>query len=120
MSKIRYINYEDDIFYDSKEYPVTSYNLLTPIVHKRNAFAHESELRIFQLINEAVDDENYWESQPNYIGKNISCNIESLISNIILPPTSDKIVYEKVRTLLNKYCMNVDIEKSKLNDKPVY
>lgn len=120
MSKVRYINYEKDIYYHEQDYPIMSYNCLSPIVHKRNAFVHEAELRIFQQIEKAVDDESYWNNEINYKGKNIQCDIIKLIDKLILPPTSDGIVYDKVKALLEKYRFNFTIEKSRLNDEPLY
>lgn len=120
VSKVRYINYERDIYYHENDYPLMSYNCLSPIVHKRNAFAHEAELRIFQHIGEAVDNEDYWNNEVNYKGRNINCDIVKLIDKIILPPTSDIMVHEKVKALLDKYRFNFNIEKSELDDEPIY
>lgn len=120
LSKVRYLDYDQDIYYHPIDYPVTSYNLLCPIVHKRNEFSHESELRIFDQINEAVNDDNYWNNRENYIGKNISCDISKLVNKIILPPTSDLIVQQKVISLIDKYNMSFAMEKSRLDDEPVY
>jgi hypothetical protein len=120
MSKIRYIDYEQDIYFDEQDYPIDSYNLISPIVHKRKAFSHESELRIFQMINDAVDDAEYWNKQPNNLGINIACNLNKLVDSIILPPTSDSIVYDKVKSLLDRHLLTFSIKKSTLDDEPIY
>jgi len=120
ISKVRYLDYEEDIYYDSTDYPLRSYNLLSPIVHKRNAFSHEAELRVFQQIQAVANDEKFWENTENYMGKNISCDIKILTKNIILPPTSDEKVHEKVSSLISKYKFDFKIEKSNLNNKPWY
>lgn len=135
ISKIRYIDYEKDIWYHKTDYPVTSYNLLTPIVHKRTAFSHENELRIFQQIEPAINNPHYWDNNPQWwtkvipfirlktttkIGKNISCDVSKLIDKVILPPTSEDDVKMKVISLLSKYNINSEVIKSKLNDEPVY
>ena len=120
ISKVRYLDYEKDIWFHQDEYPNTGYNFFSPIIHKRLAFAHESELRIFQQINEAVGNEKYWENKPNHIGKQIPIDIENLIEKIILPPTSDEFVKNKVKGLLKKNGLNRRIEQSKLNEEPHY
>ena len=120
ISKVRYLDYERDIWFDRTEYPLTSYNLFTPIIHKRKAFAHESELRIFQQIENAVNNDEYWKNEPNYMGRLVPCNIKLLIDKIILPPTSDDSVKRKVEKMLKKYGFKVGIEKSKLNDEPYF
>ncbi len=84
MSRVRYINYVKDIYYHEHDYPIISYNCLSPIVHKRNAFVHEDELRIFQQIEKAVDDESYWNNEIDDKGKNIQCDIIKLIVKLIL------------------------------------
>lgn len=120
ISKVRYIDYEKDIWYHEETYPFKSYNLFTPIIHKRKAFIHENELRVIQQIGEAIDKSNYWLYQPNTNGKNVSCDIDLLIDKIILPPTAEDDVQTKVESILEKYSVKKEIIKSKLNDPPFY
>jgi hypothetical protein len=120
ISRVRYIDYENDTYYHRTEYPQNNYNLFTPIVHKRNAFSHESELRLFQQIEGAVNDETYWDRTSNYMGRSITCNIDQLIDKIILPPTADIFVENKVKALLDIYKFDYQIEGSKLNLIPRY
>lgn len=120
ISKVRYLDYANKGWYDRNDYPIEHYNLFTPIVHKRTAFVHETELRIFQQIEEAVNNENYWNDKANYIGKLITCDIEVLIDKIIMPPTADDFVKNKIDALLKKYEIQRDVEPSKLNEQPYY
>lgn len=120
ISRVRYLDYEKDIWHHKEFYPVTKYNLFTPIVHKRLAFIHENELRVFQQLNEAVDNPTYWQSQANQFGKTISCDINILIDKVILPPTAEDDVLKKVEDLMTKYDCKAQIIKSKLNDPPIY
>lgn len=120
ISNVRYLDYENDIWFDSDEYPVKGYNLFTPIVHKRSAFAHENELRIFQQFDEAVHDETYWENEANQMGTLIPANIDILLDKIILPPTADSKVQDMVNQLMTEYQLDREIEKSKLNEEPSY
>ena len=118
MSKVRYIDYDADIWFHREDFPYRGYNVLAPIIHKRTAFIHESELRVFQQIQEAVNNEKYWKDGEN--GKLIPCNVESLIEKVILPPTSDDDLPLKVKTLLDKYGLKKEVEKSKLIQEPYY
>jgi hypothetical protein len=120
LSKVRYLNFEKDVWYHPEVYPVKNYNLFTPIIHKRNSFEHENELRIFQQLDDAVDNERYWEGKQNQLGKFIPVDINTLIDKIILPPTSDSSVRKKVTELLEKYRLAKVIEKSKLDDEPYF
>lgn len=120
LSKIRYINYETDIWYQEKDYPVYDYTVFQAIIHKRIAFQHESELRVFQEIDAATLKDTYWDTQPNSNGINISTNLKILIDKIILPPTAGEDVEKKVNHILKKYDCNFDVIPSTLNDPPVY
>ncbi|WKV12188.1 DUF2971 domain-containing protein [Marivirga harenae] len=118
ISKVRYLDYEKDVWYDKKDYPVKSYNLSSPIIHKRKAFEHERELRLFAEIQDAVHDDYYWEDNEN--GKFISCDLNKLIHKIILPPTSGGDVKRKVEEILGSNGKTSIIEKSSLLKPPVY
>ncbi len=120
VSKVRYLDYDKDIWGHETDYPLKGYNIFSPIVHKRVEFTHENELRVFQHVNDAGDNSSYWDDKPNRIGRNISCDTEILIDKIILPPTSEKDVLNKVENLLTKYGLSKEIAKSKLNEPPIY
>lgn len=120
LSKVRYINYETGIWRHDTEYPINEYFAYTPIIHKRLAFTHERELRVFQEIHDATSNETYWDTQPIKIGKNLPVTLETLVDKIILPPTAGKDVEQKVKDILNKYKLTFDIEPSRLNGVPVY
>lgn len=120
ISKVRYIDYEKDGWYDANDYRVKGYNLFSPIVHKRKEFKQENELRVFQQIDDAVNDENYWEKQPIRIGKLISCIPQQLIERIIIPPTADDAVKEAVEQILSQQGLKVNVIRSTLSGTPIY
>lgn len=120
MSKVRYLDYNEDIYYHPTEYPQMAYNAIAPIIHKRLAFIHESELRIFEQITEAIHDDNYWHNQPNKLGKFIPVDLNLLINRVILPPTSEQDVKDAVQKLLSGYGFDFTIEQSALNDQPIF
>lgn len=119
-SKIRYINYGADIWYDSTHYPVRDYNFLTPFVHKRIEFEYESEFRFFIEVQEAEQDENYWESQPIHIGKIITIDVSKLVEKVIFSPTADTKVKEKLVNLAIENDYNFIFEESQLNCEPEF
>lgn len=120
LSKVRYINYENDIWYHEKEYPCSSYNFLTPIVHKRIEFSHENELRLLCNFLEAENDEQYWIKQEFEEGLFISVDLEILVDEIVLAPKSDSDIENKVKEIMNKYGLNKVIQKSRLSSEPIY
>lgn len=118
ISKVRYLNYETDRWYHSVEYPERGYNLYIPLVHKRIEFVHEREVRLIHDVPDAVDDEEYWDRQPNGIGKFINIDIDILVEKIILPPTIDSKAILKIRQLAESFNYNFKFEKSVLSNKP--
>lgn len=120
LSKVRYIDYENAIWYHEKEYPCRKYNFLTPIVHKRIEFSHETELRLLCKLLDAENDEQYWLKQEFEKGLFISVDLEILIEEIVLSPTSDSYVENKVNEIMEKYGLNKVIKKSKLSSEPIY
>lgn len=93
LSKIKYLDYEKDIWYHPKEYPHMKYSLIIPFMHKRLEFIHEQEYRIYHEIQEAIDNEDYWENQENHMGKFIKVDLKNLVEKVYLPPTVDKRTY---------------------------
>lgn len=118
ISKIRYIDYESDVFYHPIEYPHRGYNLLTPLIHKRKEYLHERELRLIYEVNDTSIDPKYWENQEYKSGILINIDINLLINKIILPPTSDEAVRKDVEAIAEKYGYKFIFEKSTLS-KPV-
>ncbi|MDP3434115.1 MAG: DUF2971 domain-containing protein [Bacteroidota bacterium] len=121
VSKVRYIDYEKDIWYDDEEYPVKSYNAIIPLVHKRNEYKHENEFRILFDIDHAYQSPDYWANAESSIGKKIEIrDIARIIDRLILPPSADEIVRDKVEKIMDKFNCNIEICKSKLMNKPFY
>ncbi len=121
VSKIRYIDYENDVWYNEMDYPEKSYNLYIPLIHKRIEFFHENEFRILFDIEHKDQSSDYWDREPNQIGKKIPIDFSNIIDKIILPPTADNEVRRKVESIITKYGYNnIKIYNSKLNDKPYY
>lgn len=119
-SKIRYLVYEEDIWFHSIDYPHTHYNLLVPFIHKRKEFMHENEFRLFIEILEVERNAAYWDSQPNHKGKLVSIDVNKLVDKIILPPTSDERTDSKIKELAKKYGYDFTFEKSKLSSEPYF
>ncbi len=120
LSKVRYIDYDKDIWFHGTDYPCESYNFLTPIVHKRIEFSHEAELRLIFNILDAETDDNFWIKQEFEKGRFISVDMDLLIDEIVLPPTSDSYVENKVKEMLTRYGLNKVVRRSKLSSEPIY
>jgi hypothetical protein len=119
-SKIRYINYENDIWYHPIEYPRRSYNLMAPFVHKRVEFKHEQEFRLIYEIQEASENEDYWDSQESHIGKFIDVDVSNLIEKVWLPPTIDIKAEEAIIKMTKELGFDFEFAHSKLESEPYY
>ena len=120
ISKIRYIDYENGAWYHPIDYPHRHYNLYMPLVHKRNEFKHENEFRLLIDIDEAVHDNQYWETQPNHKGKLIPVNLDTLIEKVYLPPTADEHTSALIKKVAEDLKFNLNFVQSKLSSEPFY
>lgn len=120
VSKIRYIDYENGVWYHPTEYPHPHYNLYMPLVHKRIEFKHETEFRLLIDIDEAVHNEQYWEDQPNHKGKLVPINLSTLIEKVYLPPTVDRYTSSLIKKVATDLGFDLTFVESKLSNEPIY
>jgi hypothetical protein len=118
MSKVRYIDYERDIWYHPENFPHRSYNMITPLIHKRIEFAHEQEFRLFHLIEEATRVPDYW--QPGQNGNNIAVNLDRLIERVFMHPTATEEARASVQNLVAAAGLDKPVVFSQLSSQPYY
>lgn len=121
-SKVRYIDYEKDIWYNQSDYPFHTVNTITPVIHKRIEFKHETEFRLFIEIHESTFDSHssYWEKRQFKSGKNISVDINSLVEKIIFSPTIDKNGKKRILDMGKVFGYNFEFTDSSLLNEPKY
>jgi len=121
-SKVRYIDYSKDIYHSIKEYPVNTVNTITPVIHKRKEFSHESEFRLFFEDQQASSDftGKYWSTQENPLGKYFNIDVNQLIDRIVFSPTSDNVCKEKIKKIVSDLGYNFGFKDSALGQSPVY
>lgn len=120
LSKVRYIDYEKDIWYHEIDYPHKEYNLIVPLIHKRIEFVHEQEFRMFIQIQDAIQNENYWDTEPTEKGRLVEIDLLSLIENVYLPPTIDSKTTEKIISLSEGFGYKFNFLNSRLSSNPYY
>ncbi len=103
---VNYINYETDF--------IPTNNSLWPFLHKRKSFIHEQELRCL-----------IWQTDPNSEnlekgGIKIKLDLENLIENIYLSPSSPAWLTVLVQDILKKYELNIAVINSRLDDLPLF
>jgi hypothetical protein len=118
-SKVRYINFDEDIWYHPSEFPNDGYNLFTPLIHKRIEFEDEREFRLVRIISDITDrrQNEYWENQPNQMGEHIPVDLEALIGKVILHPTAEESTLERVKETLLKFGLDKTVERSILQSE---
>jgi len=119
-SKVRYLDYENDVWYDEIDYPIGSYNMFIPLIHKRLEFKQEEEIRLIYKIEDVDDFDKFWKQQPNQNGKNIKVEIENLIDKVYTAPTSDDYQIDKIKQIISKYNFDFEVQKSNLSKEPYY
>ena len=120
ISQVRYIDYDKDTFYHHQYFPHQGYNLFAPLIHKRNEFIHEQELRLIHEVRDAETDLHYWEEQEVESGKFIAVNLGILVDKVVLPPTSDKKVGNKIESISHKLGYDFTFEKSTLSKPALF
>ena len=118
-SKVRYIDYEEDIWSPPT---IKGYNMLTPILHKRKEFVQENELRLIHdiNINPYSDFNEYWQKQPKEKGKDIQVDLVKLVNAIYLAPKSAVAQKDRIENIIRENGFNFKVEKSKLDLEPLY
>ena len=100
------------VAYDSHLMPVTE---LPPVFFKRNAFKHESEVRAVVAPEYRVEQAEEEHRSPGF-----ECPIDSarLIQAIVVSPYSPAWLPDIVRSVLEKYGIDAEVEKSVLERRP--
>jgi hypothetical protein len=97
---VEYIDYDIEKF-DWK-------NAYNSALHKRKGFEHEKELRAIVM-----------DPRPQN-GKYISVDLNILIENIFLAPTSPSWLNDLIKGILLKYGLKKKVMFSRINEKPLY
>lgn len=101
FGEIEYIDYERSTIPSGR---------LPPLYHKRQSFAHENEYRV-----SFVDSENH--TGP---GVYVDVDIDHLMDEIYLAPTSKDWFYDQVKRVLDTYNADCKLTQSDIYSDPVY
>jgi hypothetical protein len=114
ISKVRYIDYSKDSWYDSDDFPIKENNIFTPIIHKSKELVKEQELRIYHHdINR--EDLGYWETQAFQKGELIKIDISTLVECVIFHPTASDEMKDKLKSVTKQYGFDFKFESSRLS-----
>lgn len=113
IGTLKYIDYQKDWMPEG--------NALYPFVHKRRSFEHEQELRA--VIQEFSFNSNGVINLYKpllYDGIYIQVDLDILLDNIYIAPTSPQWLLELVKSVTKIYKLDKDVLQSTLDDVPVY
>jgi hypothetical protein len=131
IAKVRYIDYR-------REKVLPNNSSIAPVFYKRKSFEHERELRcitavdmeqetgIRQAVHKVDNEGRVFNGEGQQInarspfGRQVLVNLEQLIENIYVSPTSQAWFKDLVVTLLKRYDFGDLVRQSSLNDKPVF
>lgn len=119
ISKVRYINYDTDVWFHATDFPIAGYNFYTPIIHKKIEFIHEKELRLYHHINDR-EKAGYWDTQKIQGGELITVEVSTLVESIIFHPTADQAAKDQIISLTKAYGHDFKFESSRLSIDPYY
>ena len=111
IGMVKYVDFNGNIKF--------GHNLLKHYTYKRISFEHEKELRavIFD-----PQDHRKLALNPNNLplGRYVPIDLDILIENIYVSPTSSDWFYKLIKSITKKYEINKDVVKSNLSDDPVF
>jgi hypothetical protein len=122
FSKIRYLDYENDVWFHAEEFPHNRYNTLVPLFHKRKEFAHEQELRAFHQVpfNHELRAK-YWDDKPSQKGILIKVNVTELVEAIYFAPNVEDRIRSNIMLVANHQGYdNFVFKESVLQSKPYF
>lgn len=116
LSMVRYIDYEEAIL--PFGYPVQF------AIYKREAYKYENEIRAIKTgefpIEDRKDHKAIFSEEKLIPGEIVPIDLNKLIHKVIISPLSENWFYEIVKNVSKKFLLNAPIEKSSLNNAPIY
>ncbi|WP_123622374.1 DUF2971 domain-containing protein [Halorubrum sp. CSM-61] len=117
FGKVQYIDYDRQLMPES--------NLYAPLFFKRLSFEHEREFRAafskhFEKLRESDEADFMHNSSENPAGVYVDVNLEKLIDTLYISPTSPEWFSEQVELIKERYGIECDIQKSSLDEDPVF
>lgn len=110
ISDVKYIDYKTQI--------MPYHNSFIPLLHKRQSFAHEQEVRA--VIPPTIGPPELYSDNPNS-GVSVPVDLEILVREVYVAPHSPDWFREMVETELRNYSLaKIPVVKSSLGDGPLW
>jgi len=113
IGEVKYIDYNEAV--------ITDQIAIWPFFHKRMSFSHEKELRALIQDPPIKDDLSIDVTRDNPdTGRYISVDLDSIIENVYIAPSSPTWFHGIVEKVMDKYKLRKDLHKSSLDADPVF
>jgi hypothetical protein len=110
VGRVSYLDYETQWFPDG--------NLFYPVMHKRLAFAHESEVRLVKLLGEYLTAD----SPPGPPGVLASVDLERLVDGVFVTPYAQQWYADVVKAVVVRFASALAgrVQWSQMKNAPLY
>lgn len=112
IGRVKYIDYGSE--------GIPRDNLFRAILHKRKSFEYERELRAMVWDDSILGHIMGPDREAHKDGKYVGFDLEVLINKIYLGPGTPDWFDELVRSLIKKYCLRIEVKRSKLDAKALF
>lgn len=114
--KVNYIDYSNNTIPEN--------NIFAPLYHKRQSYEHENEFRAsYTKFYEMKDLKGNVATDADFTtapGRYIEVNIDELIESIYISPTAPEWFFDLVDSVMHRYNIDIDIQRSNLDQDPVF
>lgn len=105
------------IYADYENVVIPFNNTLWPVMHKRMSFRHENEVRVvFPSFGKTPNSDRI--NEVDY-GVQVTVDLNELVESVLVHPESPKWFLEVVASLVNRYGMKADVQRSRLSEAPI-
>lgn len=116
IGKVRYIDYSSEFMPEN--------NTFAPLYHKHESYEHEKEFRAgFSRFGDMLDLKDGVSAESDFTtasGRNVNVDIDKLIQSVRIAPSAPEWFSELVESVVERYDVDIDIEKSDLDEDPVF
>jgi hypothetical protein len=112
IGRVKYIDYSSEV--------IPRVNFFSAAMHKRKSFEYERELRAMIWDTVILGNIMGSDKESYKVGKYVGCDLEVLINKVYLGPETPDWFGELVRSLLKKYRLRIEVERSKLDAKALF
>lgn len=119
IGSVEYIDYDRDSFSQGKFIPWVNDSLMYAVMHKRDVFACESEVRIIKTL---FDPSQGAEGAERPLGITMDWNLEEVIEHIYIHPYAPPFYFDVVKAVVSKFTPNLGhkLQWSRVKREPFY